>query len=87
MLDCFPTIIIFNLIYLKYDKTEFDKGIIVPTTTIDYINIISKIPDKNNLVPLVGRNPIRENPFRNNYKELSIMKMCSLVHIVLPINR
>jgi phosphohistidine phosphatase len=57
------------------------------TTTKDYINVISKIPNKNNnIVLLVGHNPILENLLEIITNELRIMKMCSLAHIVLSIN-
>ena len=57
------------------------------TTAKDYINVVSEIPDKNNMVLLVGHNPVLENLVEITTNELRIMKTCSLAYIVLPIKK
>lgn len=78
-----------NLIaeYIDYHNEIHLSDLLYQTTTKDYINVISKIPNKNNnIVLLVGHNPILENLLEIITNELRIMKMCSLAHIVLSIN-
>lgn len=72
--------------YIRYNNEIHLSELLYQTTTKDYINIISKIPNKNNLILLVGHNPMLENLLEIIIGELRIMKMCSLVHIFLPIN-
>lgn len=80
-----------NLIaeYIDYHNEIHLSDLLYQTTTKDYINVISKIPNKNNnnnIVLLVGHNPILETLVEIITNELRIMKTCSLVHIVLSIN-
>ncbi len=72
--------------YIGYHNEIHLYELLYQTTTKDYINVISQIPNKNNIVLLVGHNPVLENLIEIITNELRIMKMCSLVHIVLPIN-
>ena len=70
---------------MNYHNEIHLSELLYQTITKDYINIISKIPNKNNIVLLVGHNPILENLIEIITNELRIMKMCSLVHVVLAI--
>lgn len=56
------------------------------TATKEYINVISEISNKINIVLLVGHNPILENLIELITNELIIMETCSLVQIFLPIS-
>ena len=72
--------------YVNYHNEIHLSKLLYQTSTKDYINVISDIPDKNNTVLLVGHNPILETLVEIITNELRIMKTCSLVHIVLSIN-
>jgi phosphohistidine phosphatase len=72
--------------YVNYHNEIHLSKVLYQTTAKDYINVISEIPDKNNIVLLVGHNPILETLVEIITNELRIMKTCSLVHIVLSIN-
>ncbi len=72
--------------YVNYHNEIHLSKLLYQTTAKDYINVISEIPDKNNMVLLVGHNPILETLVEIITNELRIMKTCSLVHIVLSIN-
>jgi phosphohistidine phosphatase len=68
-------------------KNEIDLSELLYQTNVkDYINVISKISDENNVVLLVGHNPILEDLVEIITNELKIIKTCSLVHIALPVN-
>jgi phosphohistidine phosphatase len=73
--------------YLNYHDEIHLSKLLYQTTAKDYINVVSEIPDKNNMVLLVGHNPILENLVEIITNELRIMKTCSLAHIVLPIKK
>ncbi len=72
--------------YVNYHNEIHLSKLLYQTTAKDYINVISEIPDKNNMVLLVGHNPILETLVEIITNELRIMKTCSLVNIVLSIN-
>ena len=44
--------------YVNYHNEIHLSKLLYQTTAKDYINVISEIPDKNNMVLLVGDNPI-----------------------------
>ena len=73
--------------YVNYHNEIHLSKLLYQTTAKDYINVVSEIPDKNNMVLLVGHNPILENLVEIITNELRIMKTCSLAHIVLPIKK
>jgi phosphohistidine phosphatase len=72
--------------YVNYCNEIHLSKLLYQTTVKDYINVISKLPNKNNMALLVGHNPILETLVEIITNELRIMKTCSLAHIVLPIN-
>jgi len=71
--------------YVNYHNEIHLSKLLYQTTAKYYLNVISNISDKNNMVLLVGHNPILENLVEIITNELRIMKTCSLAHIVLPI--
>ena len=73
--------------YINYHNEIHLSKSLYQTTAKDYINVVSEIPDKNNMVLLVGHNPVLENLVEIITNELRIMKTCSLAHIVLPIKK
>jgi phosphohistidine phosphatase len=72
--------------YVNYHNEIQLSNLLYQTTAKDYINVISKMSNKYNMILLVGHNPILENLVEIITNELRIMKTCSLVHIVLAIN-
>ena len=68
-----------------YNDSIYVSELLYETTAIDYINVISEVSNKINMVLLVGHNPILENLIELITNELIIMETCSLVHILLPI--
>ena len=73
--------------YVNYHNEIHLSKLLYQTTAKDYINVVSETPDKNNMVLLVGHNPILENLVEIITNESRIMKTCSLAHIVLPIKK
>ena len=73
--------------YINYHNEIHLSKSLYQTTAKDYINVVSEIPDKNNMVLLVGHNPILEILVEIITDELRIMNTCSLAHIVLPIKK
>lgn len=72
--------------YVNYHNEIQLSNLLYQTTAKDYINVISKMSNRYNMILLVGHNPILENLVEIITNELRIMKTCSLVHIVLAIN-
>jgi phosphohistidine phosphatase len=72
--------------YVNYHNEIQLSNLLYQTTAKDYLNVISKMSNRYNMILLVGHNPILENLVEIITNELRIMKTCSLVHIVLDIN-
>ena len=68
-----------------YNDSIYVSELLYETSAIDYINVISDVSNKINMILLVGHNPILENLIELITNELIIMETCSLVHILLPI--
>ena len=71
--------------FAGYNDSIYVSELLYETSAIDYINVISEVSNKINMVLLVGHNPILENLIELITNELIIMETCSLVHILLPI--
>ena len=71
--------------FAGYNDSVYVSELLYETSAIDYINVISEVSNKINMVLLVGHNPILENLIELITNELIIMETCSLVHIILPI--
>ncbi len=72
---------------IGYNKDIDISESLYETATNEYINVISEISNKINIVLLVGHNPILENLIELITNELIIMETCSLVQIFLPISK
>lgn len=72
---------------IGYNKDIDISESLYETAPKEYINVISEISNKINIVLLVGHNPILENLIELITNELIIMETCSLVQIFLPISK
>lgn len=72
---------------IGYNKDIDISESLYETAPKEYINVISEISNKINIVLLVGHNPILENLIELITNELIIMETCSLVQIILPISK